>query len=90
MLEPVKTLDKEGNLIIFYDNGVFESYNIKGMITPVKCNYCGKVYDLTNTKAVARYADCTTYLTPCCNNMADDKIMGSSFTAINLKNVEHI
>lgn len=46
---------------------------IRSMIAPVRCAYCGQVYDLCDVKPLARYADCTTYYTPCCQRYADDR-----------------
>lgn len=37
------------------------------MIRPVKCNHCGKPYDLTTVKVNHRFADCDQFTTPCCN-----------------------
>ena len=47
-----------------------------GMLSPVRCNHCGEVYDLCAGKPVARYADCTVYITPCCNRQVDDRPAG--------------
>jgi hypothetical protein len=47
--------------------------NYKKMISPVACNHCGAMYDLTNTKVVHRFADCTVYDTPCCDQRVDDR-----------------
>lgn len=43
------------------------------MISPVRCNHCGKTYDLTNVETIHRYSDCTVFKTPCCNKIADDR-----------------
>lgn len=52
--------------------------NTKGMISPVRCNRCGKVYDLTCGKVVHQYSDCTVFITPCCNIQVDDRTWTSS------------
>lgn len=58
---------------IIHDNMMFESYDITGMLVPVICNHCGKVYDLCGGNVIHRYADCTVYETPCCKIMVDDR-----------------
>ena len=58
---------------IIYDNMLFESYDITGMLVPVICNHCGKVYDLCDGKTIHRYEDCTVFNTPCCQTMVDDR-----------------
>jgi hypothetical protein len=45
----------------------------EGLISPVRCSHCGKVYDLTAVEVRTRFADCTTYFTPCCGRTADDR-----------------
>lgn len=47
---------------------------ISKMLYPVECRRCGSVYDLTNTEVIHRYADCTLYKTPCCNQTVDDRM----------------
>lgn len=47
--------------------------NTKDMTSPVMCNRCGEIYDLTNVEVVARYADCSMYKTPCCGKTVDDR-----------------
>jgi hypothetical protein len=42
-------------------------------LTPVRCTFCRQVYDLAAVTPKQRYADCTTYLTPCCGRAADDR-----------------
>lgn len=53
---------------------------VEGMSSPVLCNYCGDVYDLKQVHVIHRYTDCTTYNTPCCDKMVDDR-MWISFPA---------
>lgn len=62
-----RIIDDNGNLIIMSSIGTVEIYPIKGMIVPVKCNHCGKAYDLTTVKVNHRYGDCDQFTTPCCN-----------------------
>jgi hypothetical protein len=69
----------DGSTTIF--NVIGYTINIpstKGMIKPVQCNHCGEVYDLINTKVIHRYSDCTTFKTPCCDVLSDDRTYKSS------------
>lgn len=50
-----------------------ESAAVDGMTEPVKCTLCGSVYDLCTGKVIARYADCTVFLAPCCAAQVDDR-----------------
>ena len=43
------------------------------MISPVRCTYCGKVYDLADVETIARYADATVFRSPCCKRQVDDR-----------------
>lgn len=43
------------------------------MLSPVRCNFCGKTYDLGLVTVTARYSDASCYQTPCCNKQADDR-----------------
>jgi hypothetical protein len=45
----------------------------KGMHQPVRCSFCGGVYDLGKVEVTARYADCSMWKTPCCGVTADDR-----------------
>jgi hypothetical protein len=42
-------------------------------VTHVLCLRCRSTYDLGHVQTVARYADCTVYITPCCNRQVDDR-----------------
>ena len=46
---------------------------IQKMMIPVKCNHCGRVYDLCKTEPIQRFMDCTVYKTPCCHKVVDDR-----------------
>lgn len=46
---------------------------LAGMGSPVRCFFCGKVYDLQAVHVTQRYADCSVWKTPCCNHEADDR-----------------
>lgn len=46
---------------------------IAEMFKPVRCRWCRGVYDLGSVTVTARYADCSVWKTPCCNNTADDR-----------------
>jgi hypothetical protein len=44
------------------------------MFDPVRCNRCRTgVYDLGTVEVTARYADCSMWRTPCCNQLVDDR-----------------
>lgn len=43
------------------------------MRTPVRCAYCGVVYDMAAVHVVARYADCSEWVTECCARRVDDR-----------------
>lgn len=70
-------LDDE--LIIMHPNFMFETYNIKGMKTPVVCSHCGETYDLSTVKVNHRYIDCDQFTTPCCNYKFADNRQFKSF-----------
>lgn len=38
-------------------------------MTEVYCKKCGEVYDLGDIELVARYADATSFKTPCCKKI---------------------
>ena len=68
----------------FYDNDkeivvaggniiTIEKPNTDGMLCPVECPRCGKVFDLCDVKSEARYADCDTFTTPCCQFPTDTR-----------------
>jgi WhiB family redox-sensing transcriptional regulator len=42
-------------------------------VTYVLCRHCSGTYDLDHVETVARYGDCTVYITPCCNRQVDDR-----------------
>jgi hypothetical protein len=46
---------------------------IADMHQPVRCTWCGGVYDLGKVKVTARYADCSMWKAPCCGNTVDDR-----------------
>lgn len=39
----------------------------------VICNHCRSTYELGRVTTVARYADCTVFITPCCGREVDDR-----------------
>ena len=47
--------------------------NTDGMLVPVRCTLCNKVYDLTSVTPLARYAYFTTFESPCCHKHVDDR-----------------
>ena len=59
-----------------FPNGVIiqsNPVNTEGMISPVRCTHCSTIYDLCSVTPIARYADCTTFKSPCCNKHVDDR-----------------
>lgn len=67
-----------------------EEKQIEGMGCPVRCTFCGRVYDLWDVHVTQRYADCSVWKTPCCNHEADDRVWPgrAHFTKIERKNRE--
>ncbi len=59
-------------------DGTFETLGetdkLKAMHHPVKCNYCGRAYDLGTVKVLHRYADCTEFESTCCKRRVDDRM----------------
>ena len=47
--------------------------HVKGMFSPVRCTFCGGVYDLGTVTVTARYSDCSVWKSPCCNTTVDDR-----------------
>ena len=45
----------------------------EGMRSPVRCRWCGGVYDLGKVTVTARYTDCSMWKAPCCGVTADDR-----------------
>lgn len=39
----------------------------------VICNHCRGTYELGRVTTVARYADCTMFIAPCCGRTVDDR-----------------
>jgi len=73
-------ITENGDLIKMDYNGmIFTTYNIKGMIIPVKCNHCGKAYDLATARINHRFADCDQFTTPCCGYQFADTREYKSF-----------
>lgn len=46
---------------------------VDSMTSPVRCTFCGKVYDLGHVEVISRYADCSVFKTPCCGRQVDDR-----------------
>lgn len=85
------TQDKNGNIISVSSFGTFSiignAEELSKMISPVKCNHCGKVYDLTAAKVNHRFADCDQFTTPCCDyKFADTRTYKSFPDFTNIKN----
>jgi len=49
---------------------------ISEMTSPVRCGYCGGVYDLGTVTVTARYTDCSVWRAPCCKREVDDRPPG--------------
>lgn len=58
-----------------------EQYRTQGMTYPVRCN-CGQIYDIGRVEVYARYADCSCWMTPCCNRHEDDRIGIRKYTEL--------
>jgi hypothetical protein len=57
----------------FESNGVMYAKPKYDMADPVRCSFCGEVYSLLSVgEIISRHADCTAYMTPCCNRLASD------------------
>lgn len=61
--------------VIFYDPSFefYEKYDVTGLISPIVCAHCLEVYDLTAVKTVHRFADCTVFRCPHCDQLVDDR-----------------
>jgi hypothetical protein len=49
---------------------------IKDMRCPVRCTRCGGIYDSANVEVLARYTDCSVWVSPCCRQTVDDRPAG--------------
>ena len=49
-----------------------------GMRSPVRCRWCGCVYDLATVTVTGRYPYCKIWKAPCCGVTADDRKRGIS------------
>lgn len=55
-------------------HAVAEEYRTAGMTWPVRCARCHRgIYDLATVEVTARYADCSVWRTPCCDQTVDDR-----------------
>ncbi|MFV8317141.1 hypothetical protein [Mycobacterium sp. 23] len=62
-------LDMQGRVLL---DGTTQR-QIARMSQPARCLRCFKVYDLGTVVITARYADCSVWRTPCCNQAVDDR-----------------
>ena len=46
---------------------------VNQMFSPVRCAYCGQIYDLGKVTVTARYVDCSVWKAPCCGITVDDR-----------------
>jgi hypothetical protein len=51
----------------------FTADAIADMQQPVRCTWCGDVYDLGTVTVTARYTDCSGWKAPCCGIIVDDR-----------------
>lgn len=56
-----------------YGKPIYRRFDTEGMSQPVRCNRCGKVYDLGTVTVTARYTDCSMWNAPCCGALVDDR-----------------
>lgn len=49
---------------------------IKEMSLPVRCTRCRNVYDVATVEVIARYSDCSVWVSPCCRQTVDDRPAG--------------
>lgn len=61
-------------MIMTADGRFWPEPDTTGMMSPVRCTYCGGIYDLAAVTVTARYADCSMWTTPCCSRSADDRL----------------
>jgi len=52
---------------------VLPTYDVSGMLLPVLCRLCGKVYDLAGVNPTSKHEDCDVFKTPCCHRQADTR-----------------
>ena len=82
-MQTVEYKDELGNVFIADVNGscfmIAKKEDISWMISHVKCNHCGEVYDLTTAKVNHRYQDCDQFTTPCCGYQFADTRTWKSF-----------
>jgi len=76
--------NNNGELVLVNINGFCERLevidrDIMKMISPVRCNHCGKTYDLATVKVNHRFADCDQFTTPCCDYKHADTRTWKSF-----------
>lgn len=50
----------------------YDEEQIAGMLAPVECLICGRLYDLGGVTVTARYTDCSVWTTPCCKTPGID------------------
>ncbi len=52
---------------------IAERLEIDQMTSPVRCNHCGRIYDLGKVTVEARYLDCSVWKCPHCSVTVDDR-----------------
>jgi NAD-dependent SIR2 family protein deacetylase len=51
--------------------------DVRGMLAPVRCRHCSKVYDSADVHVISRYADCDVWTSPCCGRTVDNRLWKS-------------
>lgn len=50
--------------------------SVEDMRFPAECLHCRNVHDLAAVTVVDRYSDCSTWVSPCCRRLVDDRPIG--------------
>lgn len=56
-----------------WDSRLVPQAEVAGMMSPVRCAYCSRIYDLASVTVTARYTDCSMWKSPCCGITVDDR-----------------
>ena len=63
-----------------YETGIHgwmrDRADVSGMMSPVRCTRCSRVYDLGKVTVTARYTDCSVWRCPGCGITVDDRPAG--------------
>jgi hypothetical protein len=61
---------------IYPDGSFVVEPDTSGMLSPVRHNTCGHVFDEAAAERIARYADCDIYRCPGCRGQCDNRPVG--------------